>query len=296
MNSHFMKEIRLFEFRDSVHGPQMEGVGCDAMEFWQCLPEIVKHPIYRESFCVLILVESGSAKVKINGIESVATPKTILCGLPSEIWYWEKIPDIEGKVVVFNPYFLLSHSKFDVLLHNHRFLDKDRHNPFISLSDKGYVWIRGIIDEMARQIESRDVDINLLRAQLTLLLALIEKDYAGNPCNISNDEKPRNITVEFMDLVRVNLYEHHDVEFYANKLCVTPNYLNKIARTTLAMSTLEYIHSRVVNEAKSLLELTDMNVTEISQALGFDTANYFARFFKKKTSFTPLEYRNIQKD
>lgn len=38
-----------------------------------------------------------------------------------------------------------------------------------------------------------------------------------------------------------------------------------------------------------------MNVSQIAATLGFDTANYFIRLFKKHTGFTPKNYRDRER-
>lgn len=43
-------------------------------------------------------------------------PKTVICGLPVEIWEWTENPQIKGKVVSFKPDFLLSVVKDPLLL------------------------------------------------------------------------------------------------------------------------------------------------------------------------------------
>ncbi len=47
-----------------------------------------------------------------------------------------------------------------------------------------------------------------------------------------------------------------------------------------------------IQEAKILLKQTKWNVSEISHALGFEEIAHFSNFFKRKTSFTPLEFRS----
>jgi selenocysteine lyase/cysteine desulfurase len=57
------------------------------------------------------------------------------------------------------------------------------------------------------------------------------------------------------------------------------------------------LHS-VGQEAKELLENTNMSIAEISSRLHFDCIGQFSTFFKKKTGTPPLEYRKngIKKD
>jgi len=82
------------------------------------------------------------------------------------------------------------------------------------------------------------------------------------------------------------------VEFYAGRLCVTSNYLNRIVRQNLGHSTKQYIQSRRIEEAKRRLRYTDLPVSDIADRLGFDTASYFVRTFSHQTGTTPLQFRD----
>ncbi len=48
-----------------------------------------------------------------------------------------------------------------------------------------------------------------------------------------------------------------------------------------------------MNNAISLLETTDYNVTEISAIIGYDNPLYFSRLFKKHKGVSPSEYRKL---
>ena len=48
-----------------------------------------------------------------------------------------------------------------------------------------------------------------------------------------------------------------------------------------------------MNNAVSLLETTDYNVTEISAIIGYDNPLYFSRLFKKHKGVSPSEYRKL---
>jgi AraC-like DNA-binding protein len=45
--------------------------------------------------------------------------------------------------------------------------------------------------------------------------------------------------------------------------------------------------------AKELLANTDLPVSQISAAVGFNDQNYFSRAFKRFTDMSPMEYRRI---
>ncbi|WP_419870619.1 helix-turn-helix domain-containing protein [Chryseobacterium sp. CT-SW4] len=79
---------------------------------------------------------------------------------------------------------------------------------------------------------------------------------------------------------------------YADRLSVHVNYLNKKLKESTGKTTTELIAERMVQEAKILLRQTQWNVSEISYALGFEEIAHFSNFFKRKTTFTPLEFRS----
>lgn len=87
------------------------------------------------------------------------------------------------------------------------------------------------------------------------------------------------------------------VTWCAEQFKLTPNYFGDLVKKELHISAQEYILNKVVETAKYLLNTTEMPVNEIAQELGFTYPNHFNRMFKKKTGFSPLQYRKrISKD
>ncbi len=52
-----------------------------------------------------------------------------------------------------------------------------------------------------------------------------------------------------------------------------------------------YIHNKLMAQAEQLLIYSELPVSDISEQLGFCELSYFTRWFKKKKSCTPSEYR-----
>ena len=78
---------------------------------------------------------------------------------------------------------------------------------------------------------------------------------------------------------------------YANQLSVHVNHLNTILKETTEKTTTQLIASRITQEAKYLLKQTDWQISEISNALGFEEVAHFSNFFKRQTSFSPNNFR-----
>ncbi len=52
-----------------------------------------------------------------------------------------------------------------------------------------------------------------------------------------------------------------------------------------------YLVTKRINEAKELLLLSDLSMTEIAFRVGFKNSQYFSNSFKKNTGFSPKDYR-----
>ena len=106
-----------------------------------------------------------------------------------------------------------------------------------------------------------------------------------------NDVSASRYADAFVKLVEQEFALQHDVEYYADKLCITPNYLNRIVRQHFGMTTKQYLIGKICNEAERLLTYTSLTINEISERLNFETASYFVRFFRKEVGKTPNQFR-----
>lgn len=72
-----------------------------------------------------------------------------------------------------------------------------------------------------------------------------------------------------------------------------PSYLSRLFKQVTGENLLVYINNRRVNKAKELLEDNKHKINEIAEMLGFSTAPYFTRFFKKYLDMSPQKYREL---
>lgn len=110
----------------------------------------------------------------------------------------------------------------------------------------------------------------------------------------ANPPKNRAWTMvnEFLGLLNRYYTHRHDVAFYANKLNITPNYLNIISKRNIGTTAKEQINIQISLVVKMLLDTTDLTVKEIAERLHYDDPSYLCRIFRKQTGFSPIQYRN----
>lgn len=135
----------------------------------------------------------------------------------------------------------------------------------------------------------------ILRNEATNFM-LIMADQVESHLGLLGTNPPRNrawaIINEFLGLINRYYSHHHDVAFYADKLNITPNYLNIIAKRNLYVTAKEQIDIQIGLVAKMLLDTTDLTVKEIAQRLHYEDPSYLCRVFKKHTGLSPIQYRN----
>lgn len=88
-----------------------------------------------------------------------------------------------------------------------------------------------------------------------------------------------------------HLTEAPDFEQLARELGYTKYYLTTRFKKESGMTISEYLMSRRIDYAKTLLNNPYMNIQEISESLHFSTPSHFSSVFRKLTGMTPTEYR-----
>ena len=73
----------------------------------------------------------------------------------------------------------------------------------------------------------------------------------------------------------------------------SPVYCDTVFKKDMGTSIIDYLLGERVAEAKKLLIEGTLTLSEIAQMTGFEDSNYFARVFKKRTGYTPTEYKKI---
>jgi YesN/AraC family two-component response regulator len=101
-------------------------------------------------------------------------------------------------------------------------------------------------------------------------------------------------SLQLVENYRRLIHEHfrreHFVKFYADKLNLTPNYLNMVVKNITGFNASDLIRQQIILEAKHLLIHTQFSHKEVAHELGFSDQSYFTRFFKRETGQRPLDW------
>ena len=95
----------------------------------------------------------------------------------------------------------------------------------------------------------------------------------------------------FIQLVNQHCREHHQIAYYAERMCLTERYLGTVIRQTSGATAKDWIDRALITQAKVLLRHTDHSVLQVSEELHFLNPAFFSKYFKRLVGATPLEYR-----
>lgn len=96
----------------------------------------------------------------------------------------------------------------------------------------------------------------------------------------------------FRQLVQDRCMKEREVKFYANQLNISDKYLNVISKQNSGATASEFIQRFTKERIVLLLQNKNLNISEISDEMGFSSRSFFTQYVKKVLGSTPSDYRN----
>lgn len=215
---------------------------------------------------------------------------------PNQVQYLD-LDNIEcgsGYLLIFHPDFLLAHplagyisgyNFFSYAVNEALHLSAEEEGDLIAILDK--------IDKECLHIDKYTQEIVL--SQIELLLNYSKRFYERQ--FITRKNHNHQLLAKFERLIDAYFDsstaqpELLTVQRMAELMNLSPNYLSDLLRMHTGQSTQQHIHQKLIEKAKEKLSTTNLSVGEIAYTLGFEHAQSFSTLFKKKTSLSPLEFR-----
>lgn len=166
-----------------------------------------------------------------------------------------------------------------------------------------YVWNTGEEEEVLKYLSLLDSTLKIEEnpfnryEQKLLLLALTHRlcsvytrKLIAEKTSVSHKH---DIFIRLVQLIEQYYTKERGVDFYADKLCLSPKYLSALSKSICGYTVQELVFKSIIRKSISLLKNTQKNVQEISDFFNFPNASYFGTFFKKQTGMSPQQYRRM---
>lgn len=132
---------------------------------------------------------------------------------------------------------------------------------------------------------------HILRAHCALLLGQIAQAMSESE-SAARGAPSSALLARFEALVEAQFAAHWSVRDYADALAVSPTHLSRITRQATGRPASKLIEERLMREARRNLVYTNLPVSTIAYALGFDDPAYFSRVFARATGLSPRNFRD----
>jgi len=199
-----------------------------------------------------------------------------------------------GFLLIFHPDFLLKHP-LAATINSYGFFSYAV-NEALHLSaeeEADLITILNKIDKECQHIDRHTQEIIL--SQIDLLLNYSNRFYERQFITRKNNN--HELLIKFEQFVNEYFTAETSskglitVQRIAEQMNLSPNYLSDLLRVHTGQNTQQHIHEKLIEKAKEKLSTTNLSVSEIAYALGFEHSQSFSTLFKKKTTMSPLEFR-----
>lgn len=104
-------------------------------------------------------------------------------------------------------------------------------------------------------------------------------------------QKYSKVVLEIMRYVRKNFRQELSLEMLGDTFQMNGIYLGQVFKKETGITFLKYLTNYRIDEAKKLLAEGNKNISEISEAVGYKTSQYFSQIFTKTVGIKPQEYK-----
>lgn len=111
------------------------------------------------------------------------------------------------------------------------------------------------------------------------------KDFTGSP---------REIAYNVINFIDNNLLKIDELTEISDTLGYSYSYLSHVFKEEMGMTLQSYFAERKLQKAKDFLIDREMTITEISEALHYESIHSFSKAFKKSVGISPREYQKTQ--
>jgi len=147
-----------------------------------------------------------------------------------------------------------------------------------------------IFEEMLSEY-SADCNALYLRALICELLVLLDRVSASAQNKATNGGRLPQIVSDTLSYIDSNYTKDISLSDAAKHFFVSAEYLSRVFKRYTGFTFSEYLTQYRIKEANKLLIQTDMKISEIAAACGFQSSNHFCKSYKKTVGTSALQYR-----
>ncbi len=151
-----------------------------------------------------------------------------------------------------------------------------------------------VVEGQYKHLRYKEMSTILLQRCLILMERENFGDKGYNPLsnNIPTQQNHKNspVVAAVTEYIYRNLDKKITMYDIATGSGYNRDYLYRIIRKELGISTVNYVNKIKLSEAKKMIQHTELSISEIAWNLGYESIQYFSRLFKEETGMSPSDY------
>ena len=140
-------------------------------------------------------------------------------------------------------------------------------------------------DNAIKEITRSDDLTNLSYSLLEILDTFIASAFSKYPAYDSP------IVRKAVSYINEHYHENIKLDDVASHLCVNRSYFSDMFKRKMGINFSDYLTDKRITQAGVLLKKSNMSVSEIALAVGYENQSYFSKVFKSHYGMTPKQYR-----
>ncbi|WP_088322704.1 AraC family transcriptional regulator [Polaribacter tangerinus] len=250
---------------------------------------------HRHNYFTVLIIEKASGKHKIDFNTYKLDNKQVYFVAPGQVHQVIEEDVSYGFVMTFSNQFLIENSIPLSFIDSLNLFNNYGQSPPLLPNENQFGDILQFSEQILKLFHSNS-PMKLLSIGAFLKLLLIECNTicSINPVDLASDVSSDMLVRNFKSEVDIHYKHEHSTSFYAEKLFITPDHLNRTIKAKIGKTAKDYIQTRIIIEAKRLLYFTDLSAKEIGFNLGFNEPSNFSTFFKKHTNVSPHNFKKSQ--
>jgi AraC family transcriptional regulator, transcriptional activator of pobA len=251
---------------------------------------IVKHPVKLDAVVSIICIK-GHMEGTLNLKKFMIKAPCLFIVLAEQILQCDDFSDdFKGLSIIMSKTFLAD--AFDDIQVSIPLFRSVLDNPSIQLNREEMESMLEYYSLLQRNVRNKENPNLSLTLRHLILGFFYGTGYRFYKVHDEKQKTKKDILVEkFLTIVKENYRKHRMIEFYAEKLFLTPKHLSKVIKERSGKSSGEWIEEHVMLEARALLKSTDKTIQQISDELNFPSQSFFGKYFKRRAGISPKEYR-----
>lgn len=242
---------------------------------------------HRDNYYIFLFIEKGKGKLWIDFEEYELEGGTVRCVLPGQVHIPSKQISENGAVWVLGVDPILVKSEYKEIFERSSFIKR---NTPLSKHTTNELKQSILIIQQRLKLSKNHIEESIMHDLLSYFIGLIAGVHY-NEFSTLGGNRQATITCQFKSLLSTNYKSVKSPSQYAEKLHLSPVYLNEAVKRHTGMTVTECIQNEVIIQAKRLLFYTNQSVKEIASELGYEDCAYFTRLFTKVSFLSPTQFR-----